>query len=187
MAVRLLPVLLWTCVIASFSREAWSSSGTGFLGPILTAAAPWLAPEQVKAVVWLVRKMAHFTEYAVLAGLWRWTLLPRRRATWIALGLSVLTAALDEAHQATTVTRTGSVADVLLDSVGAASALALLSCGTTAIDRLIGALLWIAALGGAALIAINWLAAAPAPWLWPSVPLAWLALVLWRRRPPAPA
>lgn len=187
MAVRLLPVLLWTCVIASLSREAWSSSGTGFLGPILTALLPWLAPEQVKAVIWLIRKMAHFTEYAVLAGLWRWALWPRRRATWIALGLSILTAALDELHQSTTLSRTGSVADVLLDSVGAASALALLAGGAIAINRLIGTLLWIAALGGAALIAINWLAAAPAPWLWPSVPLAWLALVLWRRRRPAAA
>ena len=73
--------------------------------------------------------------------------------------------------------------DVLLDAAAAAAALALLVAGRSAVDRLIGGLLWIAALGGAALLAINWAAAAPAPWLWPSVPVAWIALFLWRRRP----
>ena len=73
--------------------------------------------------------------------------------------------------------------DVLLDSTAAAAALVLLATGRAAIDRLIGGLLWIAALGGAAMLAINWAVAAPAPWLWPSIPVAWIALFLWRRRP----
>jgi hypothetical protein len=119
----------------------------------------------------------------VLAGLWRWAFAPRGAAGWLAFGLSLATAVLDEAHQATTVSRTGSIADVLLDTAGAAAALALLAGGGAAIDRLIGGLLWVAALGGAALLAINWAAAAPAPWLWPSIPMAWIALYLWRRRP----
>jgi VanZ family protein len=180
---RFLPAVLWTALIAWFSAEAWSAAGTGFLGPLLASLVPWAAPEQIKAGVWLIRKCAHFVEYAVLAGLWRWAFAPRAAAGWLAFGLSLATAVLDEAHQATTVSRTGSIADVLLDAAGAAAALALLAGRGAAIDRLIGGLLWIAALGGAALLAINWAVAAPAPWLWPSAPVAWIALFLWRRRP----
>jgi VanZ family protein len=180
---RFLPAVLWTALIAWFSAEAWSAAGTGFLVPFLASLVPWAAPEQLKAGVWLIRKCAHLVEYAVLAGLWRWAFAPRGTAGWLAFGLSLATAVLDEAHQATTVSRTGSIADVLLDAAGAAAALALLAGGGAAIDRLIGGLLWIAALGGAALLAINWAVAAPAPWLWPSIPAAWIALFLWRRRP----
>jgi len=184
--VRLLPAVMWTGLIAWFSSDTWSASGPGsaFLGPLLSTLLPWATPEQIQGVIWLARKCAHVTEYAVLAALWRWAFSPRRPGSWRpALGLSVLTAALDEIHQATTASRTGSVLDVLLDSSAAAAALALLVKGRTAIDGLIGGLLWIAALGGAALLAINWMVAAPPPWLWPSVPLAWIALILWRRRP----
>jgi len=178
-----LPAVLWTALIAWLSGEAWSASGTGFLGPLLASLVPWAAPEQLEAGVWLIRTCAHFVEYAVLGGLWRWAFAPRAAAGGLAFGLSLATAVLDEAHQATTVSRTGSIADVLLDAAGAATALALLAGGGAAIDRLIGGLLWIAALGGAGLLAVNWAVAAPAPWLWPSIPVAWIALFLWRRRP----
>ena len=186
MLMHLLPAILWTALIAWFSTDMWSASGpgTGFLSPLLSALLPWAHLEQIQGVIWLIRKGAHVTEYAVLATLWRWAFTPRGPASWrLAFGLSVLTAALDEIHQATTAARTGSIVDVLLDSTAAAAALVLLATGGAAIDRLIGGLLWIAALGGAALLAINWAAAAPAPWLWPSIPMAWIALFLWRRRP----
>jgi VanZ family protein len=186
MLVRLLPPLLWTGLIAWFSSETWSASGpsSAFLSPLLTSLVPWATPEQIQGAIWLMRKCAHVTEYAVLAVLWRWAFSPLGPVSWrLALGLSVLTAALDEIHQATTATRTGSILDVLLDSSAAAAALAVLALGRTAVDRLIGGLLWLAALGGAALLAINWMVAAPPPWLWPSVPVAWIALLLWRRRP----
>jgi VanZ family protein len=185
MLIRFLPAILWTALIAWFSTDMWSASGpgTGFLSTLLTAVLPWAHPEQIQGVIWLIRKGAHVTEYAVLAALWRSALTPRGPARWrLAFGLSVLTAALDEIHQATTAARTGSIADVVLDSTGAAAALVLLATGHSAIDRLIGGLLWIAALGGVALLAINWAVAAPAPWLWPSIPVAWIALFLWRRR-----
>ena len=51
---------------------------------------------------------------------------------------------------------------------------------------MIGGLLWIGAVGGAAIIAVDVTAGAPAGWLWWTVPAAWIALVLWlRRSPPA--
>jgi len=185
--LRLLPPLAWTIVIAWFSGESWSSSGTGFLVPLARSFWPWAAPEQLEALHWFIRKGAHVTEYAVLAGLWRWALATRGAASWpAALGLSVLTASLDEVHQATTLSRAGSPMDVLLDSAAAGAALAVLAAGWTALDRLIGGLLWIAAVGGGALLAVNWVVAAPSSWLWLSVPAAWIALWFWRRKPGRP-
>ena len=46
---------------------------------------------------------------------------------------------------------------------------------------LTGALLWVAAVGGTALIALQWSLGVPSRWLWGSTPAAWIALVLWRR------
>jgi len=182
--LSLLPPLAWTALIAWFSATSWSASETGrLLLPFLRGLMPWAHPEQLDAAHWLLRKTAHVVEYAVLAGLWWRALAARRSPGWRgALGLCVLTSALDEIHQSTTLTRTGSVADVILDSAAAAAVLMALASGWVAVDRLVGALLWSAAAGGAALIAIGWVVAAPSGWLWLSVPAAWIALFLWRWR-----
>ncbi len=181
-ALRFLPPLLWSAVIAWFSRDAWGAGATApLLEPWLRALLPWAAPEQLAALHWLVRKGGHVFEYGVLPLLWRRALGP---PGWRApLGLAVLTAALDEAHQAVTLTRGGSAADVLLDGAAAAAALAVAARGPRAsADRLAQLLLWIAAAGGTALLAIDRAAAAPAGWLWLSVPAAWLTLWAWRWR-----
>ena len=94
------------------------------------------------------------------------------------LGLTMLTAAIDELHQSTTSGRTGSVADVILDSAAGAGAL----IAGRAVRWITSALLWIAAAGGTAIIAFDWSADVPAGWLWVSVPAAWIALIFWRRR-----
>jgi VanZ family protein len=184
---RLLPAVLWTGLVAWFSGASWGASGTDFLGRYLSALVPWAMPEQIQAGIGLMRKGAHVAEYAVLAVLWRVAWTPLGRWSWMpALVLAIATAILDELHQSTTSTRTGSAGDVLLDTAGASAGLALAVKGWAAIDGLIGLLLWIAAVGGALMLLINWAAAAPAPWLWLSVPTAWVALYLWRRRPSAP-
>jgi hypothetical protein len=175
---------VWSAVIAWFSRDAWGTGATASLfEPWLRALLPWAAPEQIAGLHGLARKAGHVFEYAVLALLWRRALGPEG---WRApLGLAVLTAALDEAHQATTLTRGGSVADVLLDAAAAAGALAVAARGPRAsADGLAHLLLWVAAAGGTALLAIDWAAAAPPGWLWLSVPAAWLTLWVWRWRRP---
>ena len=184
LAFRFLPPLVWSAVIAWFSRDAWGAGATApLLLPWLRALLPWAAPEQLAGLHWLVRKAGHVTEYAALALLWRRALGP---ASWRApLGFALLTAALDEAHQATTLTRGGSVADVLLDAAAAAAALAVAVRGPRAsADGLAQGLLWVAAAGGTVLLAIDWAAAAPPGWLWLSVPAAWLTLWAWRWRRP---
>jgi len=180
---RFLAPLAWTGVIAWMSGSQWSAAGTSFLVPVLHALLPWASPDQLQAGHWLIRKLAHLTEYAILAGLWRWAMAARVSAAWRpALALAAITAVLDELHQATTTTRTGSAQDVLLDCTGAAAALALLAGGRRAVDGLIGALLWTAAAGGAALVTLNVAVDAPSGWLWATVPAAAVALFFWRRR-----
>ena len=176
-----LPPLAWAALIAWFSSDRWGAGATSpWLEPWLRALAPWAAPEQIAALHWLARKAGHVGEYAVLALLWQRAWSP---PGWRApLLLAALTAALDEAHQATTLTREGSVADVLLDIAAAAGALAVAALGLRAsTDGLARLLLWAAAAGGTALLAIDLAAAAPAGWLWVSVPAAWLTLWAWRR------
>ena len=188
-ALRFLPPLAWTLLIGWFSTDSWGAAHTGaFLLPFLKHLLPWAAPEQLAALHWLARKTAHAIEYGVLAASWHWAFAARGtfRDWLVPLALSILTAALDELHQSATLTRTGSAADVLLDAAGAATTLIVVSGATRPLfERLTGALLWLAAAGGTALLALNWSAGAPSGWLWWSVPPAWIALVAWRRRRPA--
>lgn len=185
-ALRFLPPLAWSVLIAWFSSARWHGGATTpLLEPWLRALLPWAAPEQIAGAHWLVRKTGHVGEYAVLALLWRRALAgPDAPAPWRwPLALAALTAGLDEAHQALTPTREGRVADVLLDIGAAAAALLVATLGARRVaDGLAGVLLWAAAAGGTVMIAIDLAAAAPSGWLWLSVPVAWLTLWVWRRR-----
>jgi VanZ family protein len=185
-ALRFLPPLAWSALIAWFSSAGWHGGATTPLVQLwLSVLLPSAAPEQVAAAHWLVRKSGHVVEYAVLALLWRRALAgPDASASWRwPLALAALTAALDEAHQATTFTREGSVSDVVLDAGSAAAALLVARRGARRVaDGLAWLLLWAAAGGGTAMLAIDLAAAAPSGWLWLSVPAAWLTLWAWRRR-----
>lgn len=185
-ALRLLPPLAWSALIAWFSSAAWHGGATTPLfEPWLRALLPGATPEQIAGAHWLLRKSGHVVEYAVLALLWRRALAtPATPSPWRRpLALAMLTALLDEAHQATTVTREGSAADVLLDGAAATATLLVATLGGRRIaDSLAWLLLWAAAAGGTVLLAVEVAAAAPAGWLWLSVPAAWLTLWIRRRR-----
>jgi len=92
---------------------------------------PDISAETLNRVVLTVRKGAHLTEYAVLAGL-LWCALPHPRSRaepWrLAWAFAVAYAISDEWHQALVPGRTGSVADVALDAIGAAVGLLLIWC-----------------------------------------------------------
>lgn len=74
----------------------------------------------------LLRKLAHFTEYAVLTALWWRTLrglgARPRVALGVAAAISLAYAASDEYHQTFVDRRTGTPVDVLIDSAGIAFA-----------------------------------------------------------------
>ena len=185
-ALRFLPPLAWSVLIAWFSGARWHGGVTSALfEPWLRGLLPWATPEQIAGAHWLLRKTGHVVEYAVLALLWRRALAgPDAPAPWRwPLALAALTAGLDETHQAFTPTREGRIADVLLDGGAAAAALLVAARGMwRAADGLAWLLLWAAAAGGTVMLAIDLAAAAPSGWLWWSVPAAWLTLWIWRRR-----
>jgi VanZ family protein len=183
---RVLPPLAWTAVITWLSTDAFSAGATGaFIVPLLRWLLPAAPPENIETIHWVLRKVAHVTEYGVLAALWAWALMVRdggRR--WLApFGLVVLTAVLDETHQSFTRMRTANPADVVLDSAAAGAVLIWMYGGPgNVVGWLTTLLLWVAAAGGAALIALDWSAGVPAGWLWWSVPAACVALTVWHRR-----
>jgi VanZ family protein len=72
----------------------------------------------------LLRKLAHFTEYAVLTALW-WRALRGFGARFplaLAIAISLGYAATDELHQTFVDGRRGTPVDVLIDSAGIATA-----------------------------------------------------------------
>jgi VanZ family protein len=107
----------------------------------------WLPPFALMAIIFLLsdqphlnsglgtldlvlRKAAHFAEYALLCALW-WrplrTLMGARRAALLALAFASAYAALDEYHQTFVEGRSGSPVDWLIDTSGAALAAYLLA------------------------------------------------------------
>ncbi len=127
-----LPVLVWVLVI--FSASADSASGqhsSRIIGPIIRWFYPPISPQALENAIYLVRKTAHLTEYAVLAILlWR-ALRKPPPFTWswhtalAALVLAALYALTDELHQSLVPNREASAFDVVLDTCGAALGLAL--------------------------------------------------------------
>lgn len=183
-----LPPVLWMAVIMWLSSDAGSAERTAsWLQPILRALAPWATPDQLEAMHGFVRKGAHLTEYAILAALWfrafaRGRDLGARAAEWLAFSISLAWALLDEAHQATLLTRTASAADVVIDSAGALIALLLARLGWRAVaDRATALLLWMAAGGGGGALVVNAFAGVPSGALWLTV-LAAALLLLARHR-----
>jgi len=115
-------------VISTLSTEPFSAANTNrYLDPILRFFFPHLTPAGFVRGHSLIRKTAHFSEFFVLGmlGFWasrrgRW---PRWRIVWMlqALALAVVYALVDEAHQAFIPSRTSSLADSGIDSLGAAA------------------------------------------------------------------
>jgi VanZ family protein len=184
----LVPPLGWMVVIAMLSSPGFSAEYTaGVIVPVLRWTMPWATGPHLESMHLLVRKLAHLTEYAVLSILW-WRALvhgsdaPRGRAAAWALAISVAWAALDEAHQALEPMRTASVRDIVLDTAGAVSGLVAAWRGWLAtVDALTATLLWAAAIGGAALLALDAAAGVSSGLLWLAVPGALAGLLLRRR------
>ena len=74
----------------------------------------------------LLRKVAHFTEFACLGGLFTWLFSMLRRPAWLALGCGFLAACVDETIQIFVPDRGPSVFDVGIDTAGVAVGVTLL-------------------------------------------------------------
>ncbi len=114
-----------------FSASADSKSGptsSRLIGPVVRFFFPEISSENLDQIVFLVRKAAHVTEYAVLSWLLaRAFMTPgtpmgawSRKAAALAWLIAALYSSTDEFHQAFVPNRDARWSDVLIDSVGAA-------------------------------------------------------------------
>lgn len=121
---RWLAVALWMGLIFAMSAQTNSGEQSGALARlVITVLGGEASPDQLVSVHHVLRKGAHFTEYAILAALMAWAqpgFTPRRAAlTWLG---ATLYAASDEWHQSFVPQRGPAAFDVLIDSAGALAA-----------------------------------------------------------------
>ena len=125
------PLVFWIAVICYASTAAMAAPQTSrIIGPLLRWLFPGITDAQLLAAHGLVRKLAHLTEYGVLALFASRAFLSSSkeflRRHWLAtsLALAASLALLDELNQSFTPSRGGSIWDSLLDVAGASLALA---------------------------------------------------------------
>ncbi len=130
--IRYAPVLFWIGVIFYLSGGGGSFSETSrFIRPLLEFFFPGAPPETLALYHGIIRKLAHPTVYAILALLAvraffsSQNILLRRHFAIASMLLVVCVAGLDEFNQSFSAVRTGSIWDVLLDSIGGAVAITL--------------------------------------------------------------
>lgn len=131
---RYAPLVLWLSFIFFASSNSFSASNTSrFIGPLVFWFFPDASQESLNAIHFVVRKLAHFSEYALLgllaARAFRTSPNPliHRYWFWISVALIVIYALLDEYHQSFVPTRTASFVDSLIDISGGLTALIILS------------------------------------------------------------
>ncbi|MBA2433814.1 MAG: VanZ family protein [Verrucomicrobiota bacterium] len=119
-----LPVVLWMTIMFVGSTDLMSAEHTSrFLTPFLCWLNPTISPESIAQAHLIVRKAAHVTEYAILAGLLFRALRGPFGGFWPHAAFvffpALLFAATDEWHQSFAQTRTASLGDVCIDGLGA--------------------------------------------------------------------
>lgn len=119
------PLLLWLAFIFFASTGEFSADNTSrIIRPLLLWLFPGISEEKVAFAHFLIRKAAHFTEYAVLAFLAARAFSTsskdqlRRRWFFISLALIIICALTDEYHQSFVPSRTASIYDSLIDISG---------------------------------------------------------------------
>ena len=126
------PLVVWAALIFIGSSSVLSAAHTSVvLRPVL-----WLFPHASEATLalihFIVRKTGHFTEYAILAlfaaRAFRTSAREflRTRWFWVSLLCVVAYSLSDEFHQSFVPSRTASIYDSMIDSVGGLTALVLL-------------------------------------------------------------
>ena len=127
---RYLPLVVWLGFISFASSNSFSASNTSrIIGPLVLWLFPHTSPERLAVIHFITRKIAHFTEYAILGFLaaraFRTSPRPAIRQRWflICATLVVVYALMDEYHQSFVPSRTASIFDSLIDMAGGLTAL----------------------------------------------------------------
>ena len=125
-----LPLIAWLAFISFASSGSFSAGNTSrIIGPLVLWLFPNTSIETLALVHFTTRKIAHFTEYAILGFLaaraFRTSPWPAIKKRWflISATLIVVYALVDEFHQSFVPSRTGSVFDSLIDMAGGLTAL----------------------------------------------------------------
>jgi len=126
--IRFVLASLWLAFVLFLGSAPFAAQETGrFILPVLQLAMPGTSAGQLQAIHMVIRKLAHITEYAVLALLWfkAFDLAGRsaRTAAGAALSICLACAFADEVHQSTLPTRQGSARDFVIDAFGATAML----------------------------------------------------------------
>jgi VanZ family protein len=124
------PLVVWALLIFIGSSDLLSSSHTSTL---LVRPLHWLFPaasgHTLATFHFVIRKLAHFTEYAIMAALaaraFRTSSRELLRTHWFVMSLLMVVgyALSDEFHQSFYPTRTASIYDSMIDSLGGLAAL----------------------------------------------------------------
>ena len=124
------PLLLWMVLISFASSSEFSALNTSqVIRPLILWIFPNLSEERVAAIHFLVRKVGHFSEYAVLGVLSARAFVSSAnefvQQHWfqVALFLILCYALLDEFHQSFVPSRTASIYDSAIDVAGGLTAL----------------------------------------------------------------
>ena len=125
-----LPLILWMGLISFASSASFSASNTSqFIAPLLSWLLPNLSPETSTFIHFVIRKLGHFLEYAILGFLaaraFDGSILSGARNRWfLVAGILVAGyALLDEYHQSFVPNRSSSIMDSLVDMTGGFTAL----------------------------------------------------------------
>ncbi len=127
---RYFPLIAWLAFISFASSDNFNASNTSrIIGPLILWLFPNTKPETLAVVHFITRKIAHFTEYAILGFLaaraFRTSPRPAISHRWflICATLIVVYAFLDEYHQSFVPSRTASIFDSFIDMAGGLTAL----------------------------------------------------------------
>ena len=128
--ISFIVLILWMIVIFSFS-SADANKSTGTSDKVITTMIEIKdkitnneTPNNEKEIIvknssFYIRKIAHITEYLIL-GFLMFNLLKQYSVTniYYAIGLSILYSCTDEFHQLFINGRSGSIRDILIDTIG---------------------------------------------------------------------
>jgi VanZ family protein len=127
------PLIIWAALIFIGSSNLLSASNTSMF---LLRPLHWLLPQAsdttLRVLHLIARKAGHLTEYAILALLAARAFrtssreLLRSRWFWASLFLVIAYSLTDEFHQSFIPSRTASIYDSMIDSIGGLTALAVL-------------------------------------------------------------
>jgi VanZ family protein len=137
------PPIIWAILIFIGSSDVLSSSHTSsFIMRPLHLLFPGASETTLASIHFAIRKLGHFTEYAILAWMTARALRTssqdwlRKRWFWMTLAFVACYALFDEFRQSFVPSRTPSVYDSLIDTAGGLTALTIMALGARSGNRL---------------------------------------------------